>query len=118
MNWIKHGDKNKSFFHSKASQRRQRNFIKGLLDPQGNWCEDIEEVAGVVVDYFNNMFSIGSCNRIEECLEVVQQKVTTEMQQTLSKDFNADEVKVAVFQMGPTKAPEPDGMNALFYQKF
>ena len=118
MNWIKHGDKNKSFFHSKASQRRQRNFIKGLLDPQGNWCEDIEEVAGVAVDYFNNMFSIGSCNRIEECLEVVQQKVTTEMQQTLSKDFNADEVKVAVFQMGPTKAPELDGMNALFYQKF
>ena len=30
------------------------------------------------------------------------------MQQTLSKDFNAEEVKVAVFQMGPTKAPGPD----------
>ena len=72
VNWMKHGDKNTSFFQSKASQRRQRNFIKGVLDPQGSWREDIEEVAGVAVDYFNKMFSTGSCSWIEECLEAVQ----------------------------------------------
>ena len=36
----------------------------------------------------------------------------------LSRDFTADEIKEAIFQMGPTKAPELDGMNALFYKKF
>ena len=48
----------------------------------------------------------------------MEHKVTPDMQQILSSDFTTEEIKTAVFQMGPTKAPRPDGMNALFYQKF
>ena len=40
------------------------------------------------------------------------------MHQILSSDFIVDKIKAALFQMGPTKAPRPDAMNALFYQKF
>ena len=40
------------------------------------------------------------------------------MQEFLSSEFTTEEIKAALFQMGPTKTPGSDGMNALFYQNF
>ncbi|XP_075659071.1 uncharacterized protein LOC142628931 [Castanea sativa] len=75
------------------------------MEPQGNWLEELEDVAGVAVQYFNDLFSSSPCTRIDECLEAVPQKVTLDMQQALSCEFTADEIKASLFQMGPTKAP-------------
>ena len=55
---------------------------------------------------------------MEKCLDFVSVKVTPKMQNFLSCDFTAEKIKIAVFQMGPTRASGLDGMNALFYQKF
>ena len=45
---------------------------------------------------------------MDECLKVVPCKVTFDMQNILSSEFNAEEIKLALFQMGPTKAPRPE----------
>jgi len=55
---------------------------------------------------------------MEECLSAVQHKMTSKMQEVLSREYSVEEVKVLLFQMGPTKAPGSNGMNALFYHKF
>ncbi|KAL0010846.1 hypothetical protein SO802_005954 [Lithocarpus litseifolius] len=86
--WLKHGDKNTKFFHSKASQRRRKNFIKGIQCTQGNWVDEEEEIAKVATDYFDNLFCAGTCDQMEECLNAVPRKVSPDMQGTLSKSPN------------------------------
>ena len=78
----------------------------------------MEKIANVATVYFDNLFCAGNCDQMEECLNVVPKKVTPKMHDTLSSEFNTEEVKMALFQMRPTKAPGLDGMNALFYQRF
>ena len=40
ISWLKHGDKNTKFLHSKASQRKMRNFIEGIRDQANNWVTE------------------------------------------------------------------------------
>ena len=78
----------------------------------------MEEVVDVASDYFMNIFKAGTCDRMEECLNAVHWRLTDDMLEVLSRPYNSDEVRGALFQMGPTKSPGPDGMNVLFYQNF
>ena len=57
-------------------------------------------------------------DHLEEVIDVILEVVTTEMNASLTSEFTALEVEVALKQMAPLKAPGPDGMPPLFYQSY
>ncbi|XP_021747551.1 uncharacterized protein LOC110713405 [Chenopodium quinoa] len=50
--WLAAGDRNSSFFHRKANQRRQKNVINSLVTEDGERRDDTEGVCEIAVDYF------------------------------------------------------------------
>lgn len=117
-NWLAEGDRNTKFFHSTASYRRKKNRIVTLRDENGMEVEDEVGKMNISVDYFSNLFKSNGFPRSSPISELVKDRVTPQMNQLLSSDYTAEEIKTALLQMGALKAPGPDGYPALFYQKF
>ena len=43
------------------------------------WVEEEDDIAVVAVEYFENLFKAGTCERVEECLNTVTPKITPDM---------------------------------------
>ena len=43
--------------------------------------EEVEDIANVAIDYFDNLFSAGSCDQMEDFLSAATSKVTTDKQE-------------------------------------
>jgi hypothetical protein len=71
----------------------------------------------MAVGVFEELYKLEHNARPELVLDLVDVKVTEAMNNSLCRDFSEKEICDAMFQMGPLKAPGPDGFPARFYQK-
>ncbi|KAL5789913.1 hypothetical protein ACOSQ2_004801 [Xanthoceras sorbifolium] len=120
VDWLLAGDKNSKFFHRRATARKKKNQISSLLDSRGVRRESEQGMSSVVLDYFSDLFrSIQpSSSDLSAASFFIESKVNAQMVGRLGEAFTRAEVRSAVFEMGPNKAPGPDGFHALFFQKF
>ena len=76
------------------------------------------KMTDIATNFFKQLFKSQGMQDNSEILKAVKTTVTEEMNSNLTKEFTKKEIGSAVKHMHPTKAPGPDGMPALFFQKF
>ncbi|XP_075663011.1 uncharacterized protein LOC142632511 [Castanea sativa] len=116
--FLKEGDRNTRYFHSKASKRFCRNRMLGLRNESNVWCTDDSQIKEISIQYYQTLFATSHPTEFDAILETVFPSVTQEMNAQLLRPFTREKIEIAIKQMEPIMAPGPDGMPPLFYQSF
>ncbi|KAB2635784.1 hypothetical protein D8674_026318 [Pyrus ussuriensis x Pyrus communis] len=102
----------------RAKNRKFENDIKGFFGGAGTWLTIDLGIEKTVLNYFEDTFRVGPSGGGVDVLQSIESRVTPEMNLQLNMSVSGDEVRVALFQMHPSKALGQDGMSLFFIQRF
>jgi hypothetical protein len=115
--WLREGDRNTKFFHRRASWRNKKNRIRKLKRPDGTWTSDTDEMECMATEFFQELYTRDENIDPSIITDLIQQCVDDDMNISLCAPFSDKEISDALFQIGPLKAPGPDGFPACFLQR-
>lgn len=109
-NYLREGDRCTKFFHDMAKQNYKRNSIVSFCMVDGEFSNNIEEVAKEFVGHFSGLLSSASaCEDIDLSILALGPSLSTEHCDFLVADISLEEIKSSQFDIGDDKAPMPDG---------
>jgi hypothetical protein len=117
VEWLQNGDRNTTFFHKVASERKKHNTIKKLRREDGVMVEGEEGLQTLVTNYFSGLFTPMAGTNPAPVLQNIQPRGTNQMNEHLMASYTQDEIKEALDSIGDLKAPGADGMPAIFLQE-
>ena len=62
IQWLEAGDRNTSYFHNSIKNRRNRNHVVSLIQPNGTQTKNEDEAKIETIRYFKSMLGTSSTN--------------------------------------------------------
>ncbi|MCH99416.1 hypothetical protein A2U01_0020428, partial [Trifolium medium] len=115
--WLKDGDRNTRYYHIKTVSRRRKNNIIMLKNDNGQWIDDVIQLQSLANDFYKKLFSADQISRPWANIGITYPVLDPVVMSNLAEPVSKEEIRRAVFNMHPWKAPGPDGFPAGFYQK-
>ncbi|XP_028773622.1 uncharacterized protein LOC114730681 [Neltuma alba] len=116
VNWAVYGDHNSKLFHAHANKRRKVNRVDAIRLEDGAWCYDTEEIKQQATNFFSSLFQEDLPVRDSLNCRITYPPLDEVFRKGCERAVDEEEIKSALFSMGPLKSPGPDGFNALFFQ--
>lgn len=114
--WISFGDRNTTYYQTKARARRSRNKIVALKNGNGDWINDEASLRTMAQQYFMDLYSDIPSPCSSSLINNRFPRLPSESWVLLTARVTVEEVKQAIFSMQPLKAPGIDGLHAYFFQ--
>jgi hypothetical protein len=116
--WLQEGDRNTTYFHKKAEARKHYKEVmevqvqdKIIADPNG--------IKQATYDTFEKLYTAPKDVELDQQaypLTLIPKLINADINSKLTSEITQQEIKEALDQMNPDKAPGPDGFTAKFYQ--
>lgn len=116
-NWIVSGDRNTKFYHAATVVKRTQKRVAGLRNIDDDLITDKGTMKKMMTDYFKDLFSKDNSCDISVAIRGRFPDLSAKSKNEISRPVLDDEIKCAIFDMAPLKAPGPDGLHAMFYQR-
>lgn len=118
-NWLSLGDRNT--LQTQAIIRKKRNFIGKIKDDHDIWHYETNNIISVFLQEFKKWFSVDttpSHDSMNSFLNIISPCISDVDNRHLTNQVTLEEIHHALFSIGRLKAPGPDGLHALFFQKY
>lgn len=89
-----------------------------LYDKHGQPQSSFDSIKNIVTDFYKVLFARSRDPIHIDQLGMVKKRVDGTMTEELLCPYQREEVLLALKEMHPSKSPGPDGLPAMFYQKF
>lgn len=118
--WLYLGDRHTKFFYAATKNRLAIIRIMAIEDSAGCTTRGDKAVGQVAEDYFKTLFTSTRNDSVDylSAFEGFQSRVTPAINDELTKTIIEEQIRAAIFAIGPDRAPGPDGISGAFYHPF